>query len=1721
MDLSDDEVNDLPEFVSDYYFVDEDDEPISFSVLPFKWNTDEILAGKKKQVFVHGTTDYGLQKIYKLVTAWKFDISKMNPEISVLSKENHWIKLQKPKKSFEGIIRTVLITVNCLHLMKKTPEMSEKLLWDKLSKIFSLLESRPSVNDLIDHMKLIEEAYKRDQSLSKSKFIATYLEDRPEKKKFVEEDGPQQSMKGFIIEDDIASDDGSVEDQLFDSVCAICDNGGRIIPCDGICMRSFHTTPEDAIKDAEADGLEEIAICTSLGYSKKEIRAKATFTCKNCMHKQHQCFSCGLLGSSDISSGVAEVFQCVSAACGYFYHPQCVAKLLHPADEAAAEEQAKNVSAGVPFACPSHNCHVCKQLENHMVRELQFAVCRRCPKSYHRKCLPGGISFEVTKDTEQRAWEDLLHINNRILIYCLKHKIDEELGTPIRNHLKFPGEACQKLKPSSAMLLKKNKLETEKKCLLPEMKRLKQVGPDTSIGKSSRPVQEGRTNEKNSRTSLAPSKRKADGTDIIKVPLKKTAIKKTRVGSSLGAENKESLGNQLQEKFSNLSESANQRKIVSEGELGKEFKTVAEQSVGLEDELDTDSKNRIEDLIKEAEASITLESVYEKYNKLLSTHAQSQKSMLDFYTQGRVEDLVKAIEFASQKLDAGCNVQEAKAVCPPHSLKQTVRWKNRLQVYISPFLIGPRYTSFGRHFTKVEKLKEIVDKIHWYVEDGDTVVDLCCGANDFSSLMKDKLDQAGKKCSYRNFDLFQPKNDFCFEKRDYMTVQPSELPSGSKLVMGLNPPFGVNASLANMFVDKVLEFKPKLIVLIVPQVTKRLDKKKPAYDLVWEDTNQLSGRSFYLPGSIDVNDKQMEDWNKDVPILCLWSRKEWTAKFRKISEKHGHTPGKLSLVERNIETTAPKQLVEATAPELLIETTAQASSDMAIDNDPPEPVRERRLEEVIEQVAVSTKVVVEEDNAKEESHGTSGSVNADPTIISNNKNRQRHKNSPITRKAESRSHPVRDNHHQRHKRPSPKPYCTKPFMNRSSPLARVEPTAIDSFGGTGFPEPSYQHRVSGYHLSPPGHLHENDNIHQLRHPPHEYAHMRDDFGQRPYNSMIHPILFVPDQPSFGQAPLMSTMDRYAPRLDETNYGPMGGDMGLGSLPRQAHNGMYNYQVPGPNYGGGPPMRFAPRPRPPTSYPRSGGYLSIYYSESQLEEKLLLLLPNVPGFMAISFSLLLLTPLIFLSLSGTHAIAQLNSDKESFISVSITEKGIDFLKGLLIDKAISSFTPLEIPPIEKYVKIPVVGKVRIVLSKITIYHIDVNSSDINSDESGVSVTALGATAKLSMNWEYSYTAWVIEVSDRGKASVEVKDMEIGLTVSLDNNEGKLRLSLVESGCDIHDIDIDLDGGASWLYQGLVDAFSQKIESAVEDAISKKIRDGILKVDSRLQSLPKEIVVDETSALNVTVVHGPSISESSIDIGISGLFMSRSNPVIMFKEWHERGSVFHKGPSKMVAMSLHEDVFNSASLVYFDADYMRWTVDKLPDQSLLNTSNWKSIVPQLYQQFPDEEMNLNILVTSSPSVEISNKNVTVMIHSDVSLGVLDGGEEIQVVCMAVVISATGFAKILRNNLTGSIDLDDIYMSLKWSKIGEIQLDLVQPLVAEAIETVLLPRLNMHLMQGFPLPLIHGFSLQSAQIAYTKSTITVSGDVAFSNTDLSKPILTLYGSQDDLGSIRRTTM
>ncbi|XP_019453792.1 PREDICTED: protein ENHANCED DOWNY MILDEW 2-like isoform X2 [Lupinus angustifolius] len=865
MASSDEEGEIVPDFVNDYWFENDKGGLVSFSSLTLLWGISDIKCDLETKVFLRGTTDDGLQKIYKQIIGWRFELphGQPEPEISVLLKDKNWITLQKPRKCFESTIRTVLVAVYWLHFVKWNREEATISVWNKVLTTFGSFEVAPSENDVLNHMSLISEAANRDKDLAKSKCLLRLIQKSSSNEGFHEDIHTAKTSK-FIVdseEEEIDESDSELNAEVeqnigYDTVCAICDNGGEILPCEGPCLRSFHATKEDG-KDS---------LCESLGYSITQVNAIPNFYCKNCRYKQHQCFVCGKLGSSDVSSN-AEVFPCITANCGQYYHPECVARLISPGTE--QEEMKKRVASGKSFLCPLHMCFLCRKGENRNVQDLQFAICRRCPKAYHRKCLPKEISFtyDYDKGIELRAWDGLL--DHRILMYCMDHELIRGLGTPARHHLAFPDMEVKR-KICSYNLLDKAK---GAKTLTQSFESLppKRTLVPNQVTKESVSNQSGGHSKVMEKISFKKDKCLSTGSFQIDMTRKLSKDEKIFVSNKSlpSAKNKFSSRN---DNLSNSSRLFNARSQQQKNVSQRIEKACLEKPLvkKLKNSLNFDNadmEKRILSLMKETTSTFNEEE--SKKNCFADTVFNKN------LTQGKVEGSVKAIQTALQRLEEGCSIEDARAICEPGILSQLFMWKKQLKVFLAPFLYGMRYTSFGRHFTKIDKLKEILD--------------FCCGSNDFSCLMKSKLEQMGKSCSFKNYDLFQAKNDFNFEKRDWMSVNAEELPNGNHLIIGLNPPFGVKGSLANKFIDKALTFKPKLLILIVPKVTKRLDRKKGGgYDLIWEDDKMLSGKSFYLPGSVDTREKQLEDWNVDPPPLYLWSRPDWTAWHRKIAQKYSH-----------------------------------------------------------------------------------------------------------------------------------------------------------------------------------------------------------------------------------------------------------------------------------------------------------------------------------------------------------------------------------------------------------------------------------------------------------------------------------------------------------------------------------------------------------------------------------------------------------------------------------------------------------------------------------------------------------------------------------------------------------------------------------------------------------------------------------------------------------------
>ena len=132
MSSDDDDAEPQLKAVESYHFVDDNDEPISFDALPFQFDAADKVCSFNKDVYLRGSTHGGLQRVYKQVVAWKLGLDGVSPEITVLSTEGSWILLLKPRPSYEETVRTVLVTVEMIHFVRRRPTDSEINMWDHL-----------------------------------------------------------------------------------------------------------------------------------------------------------------------------------------------------------------------------------------------------------------------------------------------------------------------------------------------------------------------------------------------------------------------------------------------------------------------------------------------------------------------------------------------------------------------------------------------------------------------------------------------------------------------------------------------------------------------------------------------------------------------------------------------------------------------------------------------------------------------------------------------------------------------------------------------------------------------------------------------------------------------------------------------------------------------------------------------------------------------------------------------------------------------------------------------------------------------------------------------------------------------------------------------------------------------------------------------------------------------------------------------------------------------------------------------------------------------------------------------------------------------------------------------------------------------------------------------------------------------------------------------------
>lgn len=529
-----------------------------------------------------------------------------------------------------------------------------------------------------------------------------------------------------------------------DSQCAVCDDGGDLLLCEGVCRRSFHADPDGDGGSCLGMTADEFAAITA---------SAQLWVCPACQTGRHACARCRRVGpkwSPPTRLDDPEVvFHCSAYGCSRFYHLACSAAAREAVQRQSLGEgvsAAAAVTNSLLFTCEAHLCASGSCPNRLDTASNPVIPCQRCPQGYHIGCLPpsmlGGPVTRIwlnPKHAPLAGWDPKGSQVSCSLLYCERHTIRA-------------GEQAPELLPpvSTAMTDAQRKAGTE-------------------------------------------PARRVFTEDVLHAAAQLSAAATGEATRCLGCS------------------ALVHPPPPSHEELQGAEAAAAQVAYSVLDAARREPRCSF--------ASIRAKLKDHRYSK---DQRRGPGAFLSIVPRTVTLDRLGELE------NYMVLVQRGQVVMPEQVFTDEVKSKFRqLRGSLNPFLLGPRYSSFGRHFTRPRILHSCASYMALFLRHSDCCIDTSCGANDWLPAVQRTCRQHGiQGVQYRAFDLFPAQNrqPGAPTVADWFTVDAEQLrlaPHGhlqpDQLVMGLNPPFGFGNAQAEAFIQHMASFRPRLIVLIVPQ----------------------------------------------------------------------------------------------------------------------------------------------------------------------------------------------------------------------------------------------------------------------------------------------------------------------------------------------------------------------------------------------------------------------------------------------------------------------------------------------------------------------------------------------------------------------------------------------------------------------------------------------------------------------------------------------------------------------------------------------------------------------------------------------------------------------------------------------------------------------------------------------------------------------------------------
>lgn len=424
--------------------------------------------------------------------------------------------------------------------------------------------------------------------------------------------------------------------------------------------------------------------------------------------------------------------------------------------------------------------------------------------------------------------------------------------------------------------------------------------------------------------------------------------------------------------------------------------------------------------------------------------------------------------------------------------------------------------------------------------------------------------------------------------------------------------------------------------------------------------------------------------------------------------------------------------------------------------------------------------------------------------------------------------------------------------------------------------------------------------------------------------------------------------------------------------------------------------------------------------------------------------------------------------------------------------------IKVPDFSGTQKVSPIGKVQYSLSNMQIVDVGLPKSAVDLvPGTGVRLSIGNAFISLHGNWRVKYLRII---KDSGSFDLKVSALTVTTSIAIKSDEtGRPTVSSVNCAANVGSASIKFHGGASWLYNLFKNFIDKALRNALQKQICPLVADAVSDLNPQLKTLNVVAKVDQYAEIEYSMVTSPTVSSSSIDLSLKGEFYN----IGKHQEPPFSPAAFSLPPqiNNMLYIGLSAFTADSAAFVYNRAGLLSLyiTDDMIPKGSpiRLNTKTFGVFIPQVAKRFPGLMMKLLVKTVKNPVITFEPNNVTTQATGTVTAYAIQPNATLSplfVLNLETSVSAQVFVSGMR--LAGAVSLNEMDLTLETSYVGEFQVRSLDNIFQMVLKVVVIPKLNVQLAKGYPLPTLGKMKLVNTQLQVLKDYMLIGTDVQFSS-------------------------